>query len=99
MKIYNAKWTQFFPRLDLKSGWEYACGGKVLNLNQDDKAIKATVKGSKNYKVTFAIHNNNEINKMNCTCPSFESKRYCKLSIPSSSNTTPSKRIASVVYR
>ena len=78
MKIYNAKWTQFFPRLDLKSGREYACGGKVFNLNQDDKAIKATVKGSKNYKVAFAIHNTNEINKMSCSCPAFESKRYCK---------------------
>lgn len=76
--IYNVGWSQFFSNSDIKAGREYACAGKVLDVKQDAKSIKATVKGSKNYKVTFAIHNINEINKMSCTCPSFESKRYCK---------------------
>ena len=79
MKIYNVGWSQFFPNTDLKSGREYVYDGKVLDINQDAKTIKATVRERGNtYKVFFAIHNGDEIHKMSCTCPSFESKRYCK---------------------
>ena len=78
MKIYNARWSQFFAHSDLIAGWEYACRGKIIDIKQSSKAIKATVKGSKSYKVTFEIRNATVICDMNCTCPSFKTKRYCK---------------------
>jgi uncharacterized Zn finger protein len=53
--IYNVGWSQFFSHFDLKAGREYACNGKVLDIKQNSKAITATVKGSKNYKVTLLI--------------------------------------------
>ena len=55
MKIYNARWSQFFAHSDLIAGWEYACRGKIIDIKQSSKSIKATVKGSKSYKQSFDV--------------------------------------------
>ena len=71
------EWTYLFDRTILGRGRRYYSGGYVRNLKKQGDQYRATVIGTRTYRVTITLKGAH-VSSMRCTCPYAEDGSKCK---------------------
>jgi len=70
-------WKRLFGSAILERGRRYYQAGCVNHLEKDGNRFVATVKGTRSYKVSITIKND-QVSRMSCTCPHAADGNWCK---------------------